>query len=72
MCNYNLMFIIINGLMEWMINIMWTYIQFYIYFQAKNVKLLKWLTNNNNYNIIILHIILKGFGILCNHLLNKL
>lgn len=26
MCNYNLMIIIINGLMEWMINIMWTYI----------------------------------------------
>jgi hypothetical protein len=66
------MFIIINGFMEWIFNIMWTYIQFYIYFQAKDVNLLKWLTNNYYYNIIILHIILKGFGILCNHPLNKL
>jgi hypothetical protein len=44
----------------------------YIYSQAKDVKLLKWVNNNNNYDIMILHMILKGFSILCNYLLKKL
>jgi hypothetical protein len=47
------------------------YLILYI-FKLKDVKLLKWLTNNNNYNIMKLHIILKGFDILCNYLWKKL
>jgi uncharacterized protein YprB with RNaseH-like and TPR domain len=43
-----------------------------LYSQVKDVKLLKWLTNNNNYDIIILHMILKRFFILCNYVFKKL
>jgi hypothetical protein len=37
--------------MEWMFNIMWHVFNF-IYIQAKDVKLLQWLTNNNNYDMM--------------------
>ncbi len=48
MCSCNLIVITTNGLMEWMFNIIWAW----IYTQAKDVKLLNWLTNNNNYDIM--------------------
>jgi len=49
MCNCNLTFITINGLMEWIYSIM----RVWIYTQAKDVKLLNWLTNNNNYDMML-------------------